>query len=99
MLFNSLPFILGFLPLTLAGYWLLAGHAAARLWFLLAASLLFYGYWDWRFEPLLVGSILGNWLAISAFQRYGHPGIPVAPIPANPPCPRAFKDFGFFARI
>ena len=38
MLFNSLPFILGFLPLTLAGYWLLANHPAPRLWWLLAAS-------------------------------------------------------------
>jgi alginate O-acetyltransferase complex protein AlgI len=67
MLFNSLPFILGFLPLTLAGYWLLANHPAPRLWWLLAASLLFYGYWDWRFVPLLIGSILVNWLAIALF--------------------------------
>jgi alginate O-acetyltransferase complex protein AlgI len=67
MLFNSFAFILGFLPPTLAGYWLLADHPAARLWWLLAASLLFYGYWDWRFVPLLIGSILVNWLAIALF--------------------------------
>jgi hypothetical protein len=31
MLFNSLPFILGSLPLALVGYWLLADHPAPRL--------------------------------------------------------------------
>ncbi len=41
MLFNSFPFIFGFLPLALAGYWLLGGREAARLWFLLGASVLF----------------------------------------------------------
>ena len=28
---------------------------------LLALSFVFYGYWDWRFVPLLAGSILVNW--------------------------------------
>jgi alginate O-acetyltransferase complex protein AlgI len=99
MLFNSLPFILGFLPLTLAGYWLLANHPAPRLWWLLAASLAFYGYWDWRFEPLLVGSILGNWLAITTFQKYRRRGVLVAAIAANLLCLAVFKYLGFFAEI
>ncbi|MBV9552033.1 MAG: MBOAT family protein, partial [Alphaproteobacteria bacterium] len=52
MLFSSFAFIFGFLPIVLAGYWLLARREAARLWFLLVASLAFYSYWDWRFTPL-----------------------------------------------
>lgn len=60
MLFNSFPFIFGFLPPALAGYWLLGNRDAARLWFLLAISIIFYAYWDWRFAPLLVGSIVCN---------------------------------------
>ena len=69
MLFNSLPFILGFLPPVLLIYWLLARHDEVRLYFLLLTSVLFYGYWDWRFEPLLLGSVLFNWLAALALFR------------------------------
>jgi alginate O-acetyltransferase complex protein AlgI len=99
MLFNSFPFILGFLPLSLAGYWLLAEREAARLWWLIGVSLAFYGYWDWRFEPLLMGSILGNWLAITAFRRYRRRGILVAAIAGNLLCLAAFKYLGFYAGI
>ena len=62
MLFHSQLFLFVFLPLCLAGYYLLARSRAARGWWLLAASLLFYGYWDLRLLPLLVGSITVNWL-------------------------------------
>ena len=34
---------------------------------LLGLSLVFYGYWDWRFLALLVPSILINWFAASLF--------------------------------
>jgi alginate O-acetyltransferase complex protein AlgI len=64
MLFNSLPYILGFLPLTLAGWFALArfNRRVGRLW-LAGASLLFYGWWDWRYLALLLGSILFNYAA------------------------------------
>jgi D-alanyl-lipoteichoic acid acyltransferase DltB (MBOAT superfamily) len=62
MLFNSHVFILLFLPITLCGFYAL-GHAGrsnwARLW-LVAASLFFYGWWDVRYVPLLVGSVVIN---------------------------------------
>lgn len=63
MLFNSPVFILGFLPVTLLLF-LLSRHAGGRraMWLLLVASLVFYGWWDWRFLPLLLGSIGGNHL-------------------------------------
>jgi D-alanyl-lipoteichoic acid acyltransferase DltB (MBOAT superfamily) len=69
MLFHSQVFLLAFLPLTLGVYYLLAAHHKARIWILIIASLGFYGYWDLRFLPLLVGSISANWLLAKAYQR------------------------------
>ncbi|MCW5661951.1 MAG: MBOAT family protein [Burkholderiaceae bacterium] len=61
MLFTTPAFILLFLPITLAGYYLLGRrwHLAAAGW-LLAASLFFYGYWMPEFTLLLVASISCN---------------------------------------
>lgn len=62
MLFNSYSFIFLFLPLVLAGYYLLGrfGVKAAAGW-LAIASLFFYSYWDISFLPLLLGSIIFNY--------------------------------------
>ena len=63
MLFNSPIFILGFLPITLLLFLALRRTGGrGPMWLLLAASLAFYGWWDWRFLPLLLGSICGNHL-------------------------------------
>ena len=64
MLFDSRTFIFAFLPVCLAGFFLLgrlAGPAWALRW-LVGASLFFYGWWDPRFVPLLIGSVLANHL-------------------------------------
>ncbi len=97
MLFNSLPFILGFLPPVLLIYWLLARRDAVRLYFLLLVSVLFYGYWDWRFEPLLVGSILFNWFVALAYFRIGRKSLLIAAIGVNLLSLAVFKYLGFFA--
>ncbi len=55
MLFNSLAFLV-FLPLFMTAYWLTRGRA--RLWVMLLGSLIFYGWWDWRFCILLLFSAL-----------------------------------------
>lgn len=55
MLFAAQPFLLIFLPLVLGLYYAVAASRAARQAVLIAASLLFYGLWDWRFVPLLLG--------------------------------------------
>jgi D-alanyl-lipoteichoic acid acyltransferase DltB (MBOAT superfamily) len=70
MLFNSLGYILGFLPLTLLGWFALArlNPRAGRLW-LAGASLLFYGWWDWRYLALLLGSIAFNYAAARWIAR------------------------------
>ena len=71
MLFHTQLFLLVFLPLVLAGYYLGAHHRAFRSWLLIVASLVFYGYWDLRLLPLLVGSIVVNWLFARYYQRIG----------------------------
>lgn len=70
MLFNSYDFIFLFLPVTLAGYFLLGStrrSGAANVW-LIGASLFFYAYWDVSFLPLLLVSIAGNYLIAGRIQ-------------------------------
>ncbi|HVY18046.1 MAG TPA: MBOAT family O-acyltransferase [Rhodopila sp.] len=62
MLFPSPVFLIGFLPVTLAGFLVInrfACRGAALAW-LVAASLAFYGWWNPWHLPLLAGSILVN---------------------------------------
>jgi D-alanyl-lipoteichoic acid acyltransferase DltB (MBOAT superfamily) len=64
MLFNSPAFILGFMPLAFGGFFLfgrLGGTRAALAW-LLAADLVFYGWWNPRHVPLLAGSVAVNYI-------------------------------------
>ena len=73
MLFNSLVFAL-FLPMVLGVYWALRGSRRWQNGWLLAASYLFYGWWDWRFLGLIVGCSLVNFVAgrcLEATQRRG----------------------------
>jgi alginate O-acetyltransferase complex protein AlgI len=60
MLFNSLSF-LAFAAFYFPIHFLLRGNA--RLAWILAASYLFYGWWDWRFLPLIAGSTAFNFAA------------------------------------
>ena len=60
MLFNSQAFILGFLPCVLGLYYLAAERVVLRQAVMVAASLAFYGWWDMRFVPVLVGLTLAK---------------------------------------
>jgi len=54
MLFNSLAFAL-FLPLVFTAYWsIVRERLRLQNLLLLAASYVFYGWWDWRFLSLIV---------------------------------------------
>jgi len=68
MLFPTVEFAIFFL-LTFAVNWLLRNHNTARKVFLIAASYFFYGYWDWRFTFLLLGSSLMAYLFGRALGR------------------------------
>jgi alginate O-acetyltransferase complex protein AlgI len=76
MLFNSYPFLLMFLPIALAGFYLIARwRARAAAAWLVAASLFFYGWWDVRFLALLVPSIVVNYLAGRSLGRFAAAGL------------------------
>ena len=70
MLFNSYVFVAAFLPLTLGGFAVACrfGRLPAAV-FLLVASLVFYGWWNPRFLPLLAVSIGANYAAASAIAH------------------------------
>jgi alginate O-acetyltransferase complex protein AlgI len=78
MLFQSRTFIFLFLPVCLGGCFLFARMAGAvwALRWLVAGSLFFYGWWDPRFVPLLVGSILFNHWIARDIRRLRQAGLP-----------------------
>jgi alginate O-acetyltransferase complex protein AlgI len=62
VLLNSYAFLFVFLPVVVVLYWLVP-RGYPRMLFLIAASLVFYGLWDWRYIPLLLGTSLADWVA------------------------------------
>ncbi|RJP82412.1 MAG: MBOAT family protein [Candidatus Zixiibacteriota bacterium] len=71
MNFNSLEFAL-FLFLVLMGYYLLRHRE--QNFFLLAASYLFYAWWDWRFLGLLLTTTLVDYMVGLRLAAPGPPG-------------------------
>jgi len=71
MLFNSVEFIFGFLPVTALVFFGIArwSHPAAAAWLGLA-SLFFYGWWNWAYVPLLVASAAFNYTCGVHLARY-----------------------------
>lgn len=64
MLFNSPEFMLGFLPVTLVVYFWINHQkwtTAARAW-LVFCSLFFYGWWNVNYLPLILGSMVFNYI-------------------------------------
>ena len=61
-------FLFLFLPVVVLLYWLVP-RGYARLTFLIVASCVFYGLWDWRYIPLLLGTTLVDWAAGWAIVR------------------------------
>jgi alginate O-acetyltransferase complex protein AlgI len=68
VLFNSYVFLFAFLPLVLAGWWTIPGRTP-RLVFLTLASYVFYGYWDYRFVPLMILASSADLVAGSLVAR------------------------------
>ena len=78
MSFTSFAFY-AFLPLTFAGYWLLCHPRDAkqvpgwRLWlqnfFIVVASYVFYGWWDWRFLLLITLTAVWSWASGLRLER------------------------------
>lgn len=64
MLFNSYIFILLFLPITWGIYFILNSYncyKAAQIC-LIIASLIFYGFYNWHYLLVIMGSIVVNYI-------------------------------------
>lgn len=97
MLFNSYPYLLAFLPGTFAVYALLERNRKLRIPSLLVFSLLFYGYWNLAFVPLLAASILLNWMAARWFAATGNGAVITGAIVLDLAVLGLFKYANFFA--
>jgi alginate O-acetyltransferase complex protein AlgI len=101
MVFSSFQFVLAFLPVTVAGFLLLQRLGFVRLssWWLIIGSLFFYAWWDYRYLPIPLGSVLFNfWLG----RLLLHPAqkgkaLLVFGISANLALLGYYKYAGFFA--
>lgn len=65
MLFNSYEFIFAFLPVVFIGFVLLARTRSPALvqYWLVACSLFFYGWWNYKYLALIIGSVVCNYAA------------------------------------
>src|SRR5206468_8615270 len=97
MLFNSYAFLLVFLPAALIAYRFVDPYPRLRMPALILLSLIFYGYWDVRFLPLLIGSILINWFAAKYYLATKRGFIITGAIAANLVVLGVFKYANFFA--
>ena len=69
MLFNSYEYLIYFLPLALAAYFLLGRRATWAVGWLVACSLFFYGWWNPKYLPLILASIAFNFAIGRALHR------------------------------
>ncbi len=106
MLFNSYIFLFAFLPLTFVGFVILSRLGQAR-WvipWLLAMSLVFYGWWQPVYLALLLSSVIANFLIGASIARGAYAGRPqtallVLGVAGNLGLIGWFKYLGFFAGI
>ena len=101
MLFNSPEFLL-FLPAVFAGYWMLNGRLRLQNLLVVAASYLFYGWWDWRFLGLIAFTSAWSYAAglfeLSRFARpRGSKALLAASCAVNLGILGCFKYYDFFA--
>jgi D-alanyl-lipoteichoic acid acyltransferase DltB (MBOAT superfamily) len=96
MLFNSQQFLLIFLPLTLILYFSFARKETLRIWILISASVIFYAYWDLRFLPLLMASVMLNWSCSRLYASHPHRMILIAGVALNLLVIGFFKYTNFF---
>lgn len=71
MLFNS-PVFLIFSVLFFTGWLFARRHLNLGYWYVIAASFVFYGWWDWRFVFLIIVSGLIDFSAGIAIEKHPH---------------------------
>lgn len=97
MLFNSYAFLLVFLPAAILVYRFVDPYPDLRMPVVILLSLIFYGYWDVRFLPLLIGSILFNWYAAKLYAATRQGFVITGAIVANLAVLGIFKYANFFS--
>jgi alginate O-acetyltransferase complex protein AlgI len=73
MLFQTLDFAV-FLPVVFGIYWLLHRHFRLQNLWVVIASQVFYGWWDWRFLLLIWASALLDFFVGLRLESTDHPG-------------------------
>ena len=75
MLFNSFVFIFAFLPITFLVYFGLnrMRHYTTAKIALVVASLYFYAFFNWSYLPIIISSILVNYLVASRMKMDDKP--------------------------
>lgn len=104
MLFNSFEFLV-FLPIVFIAYWLILGkNLKLQNLFVVAASYLFYGWWDWRFLFLIAFTTICSFLNALAIKKNLDKGktnlakaFSVGNIVINVAILGVFKYYNFFA--
>jgi D-alanyl-lipoteichoic acid acyltransferase DltB (MBOAT superfamily) len=100
MLFNSLVFLLLFLPCAVVLHEVISRVAPAwRVPLLVALSLVYYASWDLRFVPLLAVSIVLNWMLARVFASTRLPVLVTAAITLNLFLLGIYKYLDFFAQL
>ena len=99
MLFPTMVFGLFFL-FVFATSWSLERENARRKFFLVLASWVFYGWWDWRFVSLLIFSATFNWAVAEWIDRSATQGrrkqLVALAVVVNLTVLGFFKYYGFF---
>lgn len=70
MLFNSVEFMV-FLPVVFLLYWFGCTSGRRKNYLLIAASYVFYAWWDWRFLALIIGVTVVAYFAGIGIERSG----------------------------
>lgn len=98
MLFNSYEFIFMFLPITFFVYFLFGKLKLPKLALatLTVASLLFYSYWDMRYLPLLLLSIVFNYTMGGWIGKKGSKNLLITGVVSNLLLLGYFKYTNFF---
>lgn len=99
VLFPTVQFAL-FFVIVLTGSWLLMRRRTTWKWFVLSASYVFYGAWDWRYLGLLAGCTVVNQLAARGIAARDDEGarrmVLGLGVAANLGVLAWFKYYGFF---
>src|SRR5690349_1588560 len=95
MLFQTQGYVLVFLPLVAAFYYLSARSLKLRQYVLIVASLVFYAWWDVRFLVVPLAQISVTWVLSQAQGRTGRAGFLHAAVLLNLAALATFKYLNF----